>query len=140
MSKQLTIILGAVVVLSLIGAGCSQGTNEEKTNNNAASSTPLTMNTNSTTPLTEGIILTVEKNGAGRAKLTWQTTTPSKTGWRVMHSARTQSKTPFWQLVAGDKTGYELNGLTNGKRYFRVCAWTGSACGATSNEVELDVE
>ena len=141
MSKKIAVFLSLLALITVIGAGCATEQGTEPTEQKADNSTPLTTNTENTIPDTNNnIALTVEKAGAGEVKLSWQTDMKSKTGWRVMNASRPLSEKPFWQLVNGEAKEFTLSGLSAGKRYFSVCAWTGTECFASSKEMELDIE
>jgi hypothetical protein len=139
MQKRLTVALGLVALIALVGAGCAkEAVNTEKTDQNKPEGAPLTINTE--TNKTSDITLTVEKLGAGQVKLSWQANGENKTGWRLMNASKPQSENPFWQKVPANTKEFEWTGLPSGKRYFRICEWTGTECGQTSNEVESEIE
>ncbi len=138
MSKKIAVFLSMLALVTIVGGGCAKEQSENKNENKTVSSTPLTLD--SENAKTDDIVLAVEKNGAGKVKMNWQTNIQPTKGWHIMNSARSQSKQPFWQLVGNGKNEYDWSGISTGKRYFRVCEWTGTECGKMSNEVELEVE
>ncbi|MFA6105448.1 MAG: hypothetical protein WC725_02495 [Patescibacteria group bacterium] len=149
MKKATAFLVTVLGVLALTGAGCNKteetiNTTEEK--ETATSTTTTTSEESGATEEASQIEATVEALGNGAVSVKW--TVPENfdrtKSFQVLHSAKPNPVHPtaFWFQYMNDTRTTELNNVTPGKRYFRVCAFdlTKNECASFSNEVELEVK
>jgi hypothetical protein len=141
---MIPILLGSLLI---IGAGCASTAPEKSTDtttgNTKDASTDVEVNGEK---IEEAITLTGNITGAYAARLEWEP------------SADVAASAEKWMIVVGNEENptYPENNrlwfqrdalyrekdwanLPAGTLHFRVCAWTGSACGEYSNNLTLEI-
>ncbi len=126
----------------------------------AATPTPTATTKPSTTPTktptpkptdtddgVDEIDLSVRQTGTNKVRLDWNVEGTAKKGFKIVWSKNSKPTYPTRdgdtskQIDNADTDDATIDDLANGKTYyFRICAYTGSACGTYSNEVKITLD
>lgn len=138
MSKKATLFVSALAVLTLIGAGCNQLAEQEKTDDTVVTSTPVAA--------TDSFALTAKATTPGRASFHW--TIPADMNkadtFRVLNGS-VENPTmvrAYWDQFSSDKSAAEFAISPTGSRHFRVCVFdlTKNNCIRYSNDLQLEIK
>lgn len=149
MRKATALLVTALGVIALVGAGCSntqEDVNKNEEQNTATSTTSTENNQNKEEAATSEIVASAEALGNGSVSVKW--TVPEgfdKTkSFQILHSSKPNPDHPsaFWFQYMNSVRSTELGNVATGTRYFRVCSFDleKKECVKYSNEIQLEVK
>jgi hypothetical protein len=149
MRKATALLVTALGVLALVGAGCSNTQEEVNPNEEKATSTSEQPSENTQKPEEQAaaeIVASAESLGNGVVSVKWSVPENfDKTkSFQVLHSSKPNPDHPsaFWfQFMNSERTA-ELQKISPGTRYIRVCSFDleKKECVKFSNEVQVEVK
>jgi hypothetical protein len=149
MRKATALLVTALGVLALVGAGCSNTQEEVNPNEEKGTATNTQPSENTQKPEEQAaaeIVASAESLGNGVVSVKW--TVPENfdrtKSFQVLHSSKPNPDHPsaFWFQYMNSERATELSNIATGTRYIRVCSFDleKKECVKYSNEVQLEVK
>ncbi|HRH23654.1 MAG TPA: hypothetical protein PK295_03415 [Candidatus Magasanikbacteria bacterium] len=143
---RLRILPVIVAVLLLAGAGCSRQSEPTPSGDTGTDTTSTDNGAVNGEKIDEDIALTGSVTGPYSVNLEWDPSdevTETAQKWMIVVGDNENPEYPgnnrFWFQTNASHREKAWKNLPAGNLHFRVCAWTGTACGEYSNDLELEI-